>query len=44
MQPTAIAKVMVGGRIVAEDGAPTGIDVHDLRARIATTTRDWVRP
>ena len=44
MQPTAIAKVMVGGRIVAEDGAPTGIDVRDLRARIATTTRDWVRP
>jgi 5-methylthioadenosine/S-adenosylhomocysteine deaminase len=44
MQPSAIARVMVGGRVVAEAGVPTGVDLDDLRRRIASTTSGWVRP
>lgn len=35
MQPTSIVRVMVGGEIVWDDGAPIGIDLAELRARIA---------
>lgn len=34
MQPTAIAKVMIGGELVAERGSPTRIDTDRLRADI----------
>jgi 5-methylthioadenosine/S-adenosylhomocysteine deaminase len=34
MQPMAIAKVMVGGEVVAERAKPTRIDLDDLRSRI----------
>jgi len=44
MQPTAIARVVVGGRVVVERGVPTGIDLDELRARIAATTGRWTRP
>ncbi len=44
MQPTAIARVMVGGKIVVERGVPTGVDLDDLRGRISTTTSGWRRP
>lgn len=43
MQPTAIAKVMVGGRVVAEGGHPTQIDPADLRARINKIAAGWRR-
>lgn len=44
MQPTAIARVVVGGRVVVERGVPTGVDLGELRVRIATTTGRWTRP
>jgi 5-methylthioadenosine/S-adenosylhomocysteine deaminase len=44
MQPEAIARVYVGGEVVAEHGSPTGVDVDELRARITTVTRNWKPP
>jgi 5-methylthioadenosine/S-adenosylhomocysteine deaminase len=44
MQPTAVAKVLVGGRTVVDRGVPTGVDPADLRARIQATTSGWTRP
>ncbi|MDQ4064546.1 MAG: amidohydrolase family protein [Actinomycetota bacterium] len=44
MQPTAIAKVMVGGDVVVDHGRPTRIDLDDLRARISRVTAGWTRP
>jgi 5-methylthioadenosine/S-adenosylhomocysteine deaminase len=41
MQPEAIARVYVGGEVVAERGRPTGVDVAELRAKIAEVTKDW---
>ncbi|MEA2487058.1 MAG: 5-methylthioadenosine/S-adenosylhomocysteine deaminase [Actinomycetota bacterium] len=35
MQQTAIARVMVGGTVVWDEGGPTRIDAGELRARIA---------
>jgi 5-methylthioadenosine/S-adenosylhomocysteine deaminase len=44
MQPTAIARVMVGGEVVVDGGRPTRFDLAELRARIAEVTREWSRP
>lgn len=44
MQPTAIVKVMVGGRLVAEGHTSTTLALDDLRARITATTSKWKRP
>lgn len=44
MQSSAIATVMVGGQVVVEAGAPTGVDLAHLRSRIAATTGVWARP
>ena len=44
MQPTAIAKVVVGGRTIVERGALMGVDLADLGARIGRTTSRWIRP
>ncbi|MGH2817909.1 MAG: amidohydrolase family protein [Actinomycetota bacterium] len=44
MQPTAIARVMVGGRLVAERGRLTGFDLAEVRARVAAATGTWTRP
>ncbi|HEY7875568.1 MAG TPA: amidohydrolase family protein, partial [Actinomycetota bacterium] len=44
MQSTAIARVMVGGRVVVERGRLLGIDADRLRARIAEVTSGWARP
>ena len=44
MQPEAIARVYVGGEVVAERGRPTGVDVADLRAKIAEVTKGWEPP
>lgn len=44
MQPTAIAKVLVGGRNVVERGTPTGVDMATLIERIRSTTSRWTRP
>lgn len=44
MQPTAIAKVVVGGREIVSGGSLTGVAEADLRARIARTTSRWTRP
>jgi 5-methylthioadenosine/S-adenosylhomocysteine deaminase len=44
MQPTAIARVMVGGEVVMDGGRPTRFDLADLRARISEVTRGWTRP
>lgn len=43
MQPTAIAKVLVGGREIASGGELSGVDAEDLRARIDRTTSKWTR-
>jgi 5-methylthioadenosine/S-adenosylhomocysteine deaminase len=44
MQPTAIARVMVAGRVVVERGRLTTIDHADIRARVAAATAAWTRP
>jgi 5-methylthioadenosine/S-adenosylhomocysteine deaminase len=44
MQATAIAKVMVGGRVVVEDGRLTAFDLAEVRARVAEATAGWRRP
>jgi 5-methylthioadenosine/S-adenosylhomocysteine deaminase len=44
MQPEAIARVYVAGEVVAEHGRPTGIDLAELRAKIAEVTKDWSTP
>ena len=44
MQPTAVARVVVGGRTVVERGTPTGVDLAELRRRIADATSGWTRP
>jgi 5-methylthioadenosine/S-adenosylhomocysteine deaminase len=44
MQPTAIARVMVGGRLVAEGGRLTRIDLAEVRARVTAATAAWTRP
>ena len=41
MQPEAIARVYVGGEVVAERGVPTGVDVPALRAKVAEVTKGW---
>ena len=44
MQPTALARVMVGGEVVAEGGLPTRIDADALRRRISSVAGSWARP
>jgi 5-methylthioadenosine/S-adenosylhomocysteine deaminase len=44
MQATAIARVMVGGRVVVDRGRLLGTDQDRLRARIAEVTGAWSRP
>ncbi|MDQ4058916.1 MAG: amidohydrolase family protein, partial [Actinomycetota bacterium] len=44
MQPTAIAKVMVGGEVVVEHGRLTRVDHNDLLRRIDDVTKAWTRP
>jgi cytosine/adenosine deaminase-related metal-dependent hydrolase len=41
MQPTAIAKVMVAGEVVALNGRPTRLDRGELKRRIAEVTLRW---
>jgi 5-methylthioadenosine/S-adenosylhomocysteine deaminase len=43
MQPTAIAKVVVGGETVVEGGRLTRVDDNRLRADIARVTAPWSR-
>lgn len=44
MQPTAVARVVVGGRTVVAEGRLVTVDEGDLRARIRAATAGWVRP
>ena len=44
MQPTAIAKVMVGGQVVVDGGRTTTVDRADLRRRLNDVTKGWKRP
>ncbi|MGH2825748.1 MAG: amidohydrolase family protein [Actinomycetota bacterium] len=44
MQPTAIAKVMVGGEVVVERGRLTRVDHVDLLRSIDDVTKSWTRP
>ncbi len=44
MQATAIAKVMVGGEVVVEDGRLTRYDLTEVRRRVDETTAPWKRP
>ena len=44
MQSTAVARVMVGGEVVAERGRPTKVDPDDVRRGVARVTRGWQRP
>lgn len=44
LQPTAIERVMVGGRVVVQQGEPTRIDRAELVASIQRVTSGWSRP
>jgi 5-methylthioadenosine/S-adenosylhomocysteine deaminase len=44
MQPTAIARVMVGGEVVVDRGQLTKLPLDEVRARVAETTKGWTRP
>lgn len=44
MQSTAVARVMVGGEVVAEAGVPTRIDPAALRREVAGIVASWTRP
>jgi 5-methylthioadenosine/S-adenosylhomocysteine deaminase len=44
MQPEAIARVYVGGELVAEHGRPTRVDPAELRAKVAEVTKGWEPP
>jgi 5-methylthioadenosine/S-adenosylhomocysteine deaminase len=44
MQPTAIAKVMVGGEVVVEDGRPTKVPPERIRELVEAATSSWERP
>jgi 5-methylthioadenosine/S-adenosylhomocysteine deaminase len=44
MQPEAVARVLVGGEVIAERGLPTRVDLDELRVRVAATTEGWQRP
>jgi 5-methylthioadenosine/S-adenosylhomocysteine deaminase len=44
MQQTAIAKVMVGGELVVDDGRLVTVDAAAIRAEVAETTAGWTRP
>ncbi len=41
MQPTAIRRVMVGGRIVVDDGRLTGVEQGEVRRRIIEAVSSW---
>jgi 5-methylthioadenosine/S-adenosylhomocysteine deaminase len=44
MQPTAIAKVIVGGRLVAEGSRPVLVESERIRALVSEVTGAWTRP
>ena len=44
MQSTAIAKVMVGGNVVVEDGSLVRVENAELNAKITEVTKRWSRP
>ena len=44
MQPTAVARVMVGGEVVAERGRPTKLDATAIGDRVDALTAGWRRP
>lgn len=44
MRSTAVRRVMMGGRVVVDDGRLLGVDAAELRARITTVTEGWTRP
>jgi 5-methylthioadenosine/S-adenosylhomocysteine deaminase len=44
LQSTAIAKVMVAGQVVAENGRPTRVSVQQINEAVARATQGWRRP
>lgn len=44
MQQTAIAKVMVGGRLVVDEGELVTVDAAEVARAVAKATAGWVRP
>jgi 5-methylthioadenosine/S-adenosylhomocysteine deaminase len=44
LQSTAIAKVMVAGRVVAENGRPTRVPVQQVNEAVTRATQGWRRP
>jgi cytosine/adenosine deaminase-related metal-dependent hydrolase len=44
MQSTAIARVIVGGRVVIDGGRLTTFDASEIRNRIAAVSAKWARP
>lgn len=44
MQPSAVARVVVGGEAVVERGRLTRLDAAEVRRRVADATRGWGRP
>lgn len=44
MQPTAIARVMVGGEVVVDRGQLTKVPLAEVRRRVSEATEGWARP
>ena len=44
LQPTAIARVLVAGEVVAERGRPTRIEAAEVTEGVARVTSGWSRP
>jgi 5-methylthioadenosine/S-adenosylhomocysteine deaminase len=44
MQPTAIAKVMIGGRLVVDDSKLTMVDPDRIQSLVNEVTASWTRP
>ena len=44
MQQTAVARVMVGGEVVAQNGRTTKIATEDIVGRVNEAASGWVRP
>ena len=44
MQPTAIARVMVGGEVVVDRGRLVKVPLDEVRSQVQRATAGWVRP
>ena len=44
LQPTAVARVVVGGELVVDAGRLTRVDAAEVRSLVEATTSGWARP